>query len=100
MTDPQSGVFHESTQDDWTEADLVDHPDGTLDDLEPEPVKTVDEYEAEEWDSELAGPKTLDEARENLAARINDPHAPDTKDEASAYDGPPGDDAFADDGGQ
>lgn len=99
MTDPQSQVFREATQDDWTEVELLDHPDGTLDDLEPAPVKTVDQYESEGWDAERVEPKTIDEARDNLAARIADPHAPDTENETGAYDGTPGDDAFADDRG-
>lgn len=87
MTDPQARIFRESTPDEWHEAALVDHPDATLDDLEPDGSRrTVDEYERDGWDAERAGPKTLAQARENLAARIADPSAPDTPAELGAYD--------------
>ncbi len=88
MTDPQSRIFHESTPDEWDETTLLDKPDGTLDDLEPDDAtrKTVDDHEADGWDAERAGPKSLEQARENLAARIADPSAPDTDGEYTAYD--------------
>ena len=89
MTDPQSRIFRDATRDEWDEVELVDNEHATLDDLEPDDAtrKTVDEYEAEGWDAERSGPKTLDEAREILAARIADPSAPETDAEAGAYDG-------------
>lgn len=86
MTDPQTRIFRDATADQWQESALVDHPDATLDDLEPGVRRSVDEHEADGWDSERAGPKTLDMARENLAARIADPDAPDGPAEFGAYD--------------
>lgn len=38
------------------------------------------------WDTGREGPKSLAEAREALAARIADPHAPDDESVAGAYD--------------
>ena len=51
------------------------------------PIKTPEEWNAEGWDAGRQDPKTLDEARAGLAARIADPRAPDTEAESGAYDG-------------
>ncbi|WP_290049568.1 hypothetical protein [Amycolatopsis solani] len=53
------------------------------------PIKTPQEWDAEGWDADRQGPKTLDEARTALAERIADPHAPDTEAESGAYDDVP-----------
>jgi len=86
MTDPQSSVFRDAPPSAWDETRLVDHPNLTLADLDPLVQYSREEYEAAEWDADRAGPKTIEQARENLAARISDPAAPDTDDEAGAYD--------------
>lgn len=49
------------------------------------PVVSVDAYEAGGWDSGRESAKTLEEAKVALAARVQDPRAPDR--DASAYDG-------------
>lgn len=49
-------------------------------------IKLPDDYEAELWDAGRGEPKTLDEAREALAARIADPAAPDDESVRGAYD--------------
>ena len=86
MTDAQSRAFRDATPDEWQESTLADNEHGTLDDLDPDGARrSVEEYEAAGWDAERTGPKTVDEARESLAARIADPSAPDTEDEAGAY---------------
>lgn len=86
MSDLQSSAFRDAPPSAWDETPLVEHPDLTLADLEPEHEHSREAYEAARWDAGRTGPKTLDEARENLAARIDDPAAPDTEDEAGAYD--------------
>ena len=85
MTDPQSRIFRDAQPDELSDYGLLDHPQGTLEDFDPQPGKTREDYEAEGWDSERAGPKSLEQARENLAARIADPACPDTDAEAGAY---------------
>ncbi|MEV6640261.1 hypothetical protein [Amycolatopsis sp. NPDC051371] len=52
----------------------------------PTPIKTPEEWAAEGWDKTRQQPKTLDEAREALAARIAAHDAPDTEADAGAYD--------------
>lgn len=87
-TDPQSRAFREATEADSWDGDLTTLPGAVV----HEPLTNVghivlpDEYEAAGWDSDRDGPKTLAEARHALAARIADPAAPDTEDEAHAYD--------------
>jgi hypothetical protein len=49
-------------------------------------IRLPDDYEAELWDAGREGPKTVDEARDALAARIADPNAPDSDEVAGAYD--------------
>jgi hypothetical protein len=50
------------------------------------PIKTPQEWDAEGWDADRQQPKTLDEARAALAARIAARNAPDTDADAGAYD--------------
>lgn len=76
--DLQSRAFREAEPFDWRE----------VDDLEPvpdhHPVRTVEEWERVNWDAGRLQPKTLDQARHLLAARVADPAAPDT--DPAAYD--------------
>lgn len=50
------------------------------------PLRLPEDYEAEQWDAGRDGPKSLDEARVALAARIADPDAPDGDEVRGAYD--------------
>lgn len=90
MTDPQADAFRESGPEDWDETSLVDHPHGTLRGLEDQVpaawAQVRDQHERDGWDAERAGPKSVEQARENLAARIGDPACPDTDAQAGAYD--------------
>lgn len=78
--DPQSAAFREAGDDDWVSdqqiAEVATVHDG--------PVRTPEEYEG--WDAGREGAKSLDEAREALAARIADPAAPEDEQSAGAYD--------------
>lgn len=49
-------------------------------------IRLPDQYEAAVWDRTRGTPKTVEEARQALLARIDDPAAPDGDDERSAYD--------------
>lgn len=49
-------------------------------------IRLPDDYEQDHWDTDRTSPKSVEEAREALVARIADPHAPDSEAEASAYD--------------
>lgn len=51
----------------------------------PGALLSPDDWEAVSWDSGREGPKTLDEARAALAARIADPTAPDGAEALGAY---------------
>lgn len=64
-----------------TEPDFVVHQPG-----DAAPIKTPEEWASEGWDKDRQDPKTLDEAREALAARIAAHDAPDTEADAGAYD--------------
>lgn len=75
--DRQSEAFRQAGPDDWAP------------DLEPNTagagrVLTPEEWDDLAWDHGREEPKSLDDAREALAARVADPAAPD--DDASAYD--------------
>lgn len=84
--DRQSDLFCGADQSTWYSAELLEHPNSTLDDLVPAELRRIEEYEADGWDAERAEPKNLDEARENLAFRIADPYTPDSEHESGAYD--------------
>lgn len=87
MTDPQSSAYRQAGQNDWDETSVVDHPHGTLGDQVPANwIEVRDQHERDGWDAERAGPKTVEQARENLEARIGDPACPDSEAEAGAYD--------------
>lgn len=86
--DAQRRAFTDAGAADWAAeaellADAVVHEPG---DPNAEPVRTPEEWDSTGWDENRDGPKSLDEAREALAARIADPHAPDTEATAGAYD--------------
>jgi hypothetical protein len=50
------------------------------------PIKTPEEWAAEGWDADRQQPKTLDEARAALAARIAAHDSADTEADSGAYD--------------
>jgi hypothetical protein len=86
--DRQSAAFREARRSDRvSDRKLSKHLELTHAPLvDPAELKTPDDYEAEQWDSEATGPKTLDEARAALVARIADPKAPDGPEVAGAYE--------------
>lgn len=89
--DPQSRAFREATEGDCWDGNLVDlivSPDGAYHEpiSDVSQVKLPEDYEADGWDAGREAPKTIAEARGVLAARIADPRAPDTEDEAGAYE--------------
>lgn len=86
--DPQRAAFADSEESDWARsAELMEgavvHEPG---DPEAPPIKSPQEWDAEGWDAERQPPKTIEESRAALAARIADPDAPDTEAHAGAYD--------------
>lgn len=83
MADRHSEAFRLASEDDWTadDADREVYPDD-----DPRPVRLPEDHEADEWDRDKDGPKTPDEARAALAARIANPRAPDDMSVAGAYD--------------
>lgn len=85
MMDRQSEAFRHSTPEDWsTAADRSGCVRFTPDDGIP--IRSPEEWEAVEWDRGREAPKTVEEARAALEARIADPHAPDGDEVAGAYD--------------
>ena len=48
-------------------------------------LQSVESYEFERWDAVRDGPKTLEQARVALHARIDDPTAPDDESVRWAY---------------
>lgn len=87
--DAQRSAFTGASPDDWAaEADLLaDAVVHEPNEPHAEPIRTPEEWDATRWDEDRDGPKSIDEAREALAARIADPTAPDTEAVAGAYDG-------------
>jgi hypothetical protein len=86
MSDPQRAAYTDADETDWAhQATLLEgcvvHEPGDLTD-----VREPDEWHAEGWDANRQPPKTLDEAKAALAARVADPDAPDTVDHLHAYD--------------
>jgi hypothetical protein len=61
------------------------------------PIRLPEDYENEQWDADARGPKSIAEARQALADRIDDPAAPDGPEVAGAYDD--GDGGRPEDGG-
>ena len=49
-------------------------------------IRLPHQWDADGWDAERTGPKSVPEAREQLARRIADPSAPDGDEVARAYD--------------
>jgi hypothetical protein len=91
MTDPQSRAYREAGPGDQWDGDI-----GALlaeGGAYRDPITDVghvvppDEFEAAGWDEGREPPKSPGDARMALLARIGDPRAPDTEDEAMAYDG-------------
>lgn len=84
--DPQSAAFRDAAPaelvDDGAMAAMLEQ--GLLVDTTHAPIKPVEQWEAEQWDAERIGPKSPEEARAALAARVADPAAPDT--DATLYD--------------
>lgn len=82
--DRQSQVYRDATEADWAGVDL-----STCDvyhDGDSRPIRTPEQFDAKGWDADREPPKTLEEARQALAARIVDPNAPDDESVAHAYD--------------
>lgn len=50
------------------------------------PIRTPEAWDAAGWDRDREQPKTIDEAKEALAARIDDPRAPDDLSVYAIYD--------------
>lgn len=49
-------------------------------------IKLPEEWEDENWDEGRERPKTVEEAKDALAERIDDPQAPDGEESRNAYD--------------
>jgi hypothetical protein len=84
--DAQRRAFTDSGPTDWAAAGddfhvFVHDPDDPA-----APIRTPEEWNADSWDEDRQGAKSLDDARAALADRIADPHAPDTAAVAGAYD--------------
>lgn len=82
--DRQSEAFRHATEADWAGVDLDEcdvYPDG-----DDRPIRAPEDYEADGWDYGRESPKTVAEAKAALAARIDDPSAPDDETVAGAYD--------------
>jgi hypothetical protein len=80
-SDPQHEAFAGAGESDWARAaelldDAVVHEP---DDPDAEPIRTPEDWDAEEWDSQRQPPKTLDEANGALAGRLATPEAPDVE---------------------
>lgn len=84
MVDRQGDAFRHATEADWAGVNLAECE--VFDDGDGQPIRTPEEWEAENWDAGREGPKTLAEAKEALADRIADPAAPDGDEVAGAYD--------------
>lgn len=84
-TDRQSLAFRDATAADWMGTEDLSECDVYADD-DPRPIRTPEEYEAEQWDAGRETPKSLAEAKDALAERIANPDAPDGDEVAHAYD--------------
>lgn len=78
--DPQHAVFADAGESDWAAAaelmaDAVVHEP---DDPDAPPIRTPEEWNEDEWDSERQPGKTTREATGALAQRVATPEAPDT----------------------
>jgi hypothetical protein len=84
--DTQAEAFRNAGPEDWMTDDDLEAAlgDGTLLVATSEEFRTVEEHEADGWDSERVGTKDLDAAKAALADRVDDPSAPD--DDPEAYD--------------
>lgn len=82
--DRQGVAFRFATEVEWAGVDLAECE--LYEDGDERPIKTVGEWEVEQWDSGRERPKSLAEAKDALAARIADPHAPDGAEVIGAYD--------------
>lgn len=77
--DAQYAVFAESGESDWAAAaalmdDAVVHEPG---DPDAPPIRTPEEWDDDEWDSERQPAKSAREATGALAQRVATPEAPD-----------------------
>lgn len=73
--DPQSAAYRLAGPDDWAQHDLAGLVEqGELIPVDPDaPVRTVADWEAENWDADRAGPKTVAEAIAAAQDRGDDP---------------------------
>jgi hypothetical protein len=77
--DAQHVAFAEADESDWAAAaqlmeDAVVHEPG---DPDAPPIRTPEEWDEDEWDSERQPPKSAREATGALAQRVATPEAPD-----------------------
>jgi uncharacterized protein (DUF2126 family) len=82
--DRQSEAYRHATEADWAGVNLDEceiYTDG-----DERPIRTPEEFEAENWDAGREEPKSREQAKEALLARIADPRAPDDESVAHAYD--------------
>lgn len=86
FADRQHAAFAEAGPDELVtdEGIAAMYESGELRDVTEGPTADVDEHEAAGWDTDRIGPKSPQEARDALAARVADPGAPDT--DPRAYD--------------
>lgn len=86
--DPQADAFRAASEEDWlTDEDLAAMASsGQLVDTTAAEVVPVEEYEARSWDAgrHPSGPKSLEEAKELLRERVQDPRSPDW--DSTVYD--------------
>jgi hypothetical protein len=85
--DAQSRAFREARPEDRVaDDDLAGHAETVHGPGDHATIRLPEQWEDEQWDAERVGPKSVDEARAQLLARINDPTAPDGAEVAGAYD--------------
>lgn len=82
--DRQSAAYRHATEADWAGVNLAEcevYPDG-----DERPIRTPEDHEADNWDADREGPKSLAEAQAALAGRIANPSAPDGDEVVGVYD--------------
>ena len=85
MYDAQSRAFRENPRP-TPDEELRLHAEAVHRSGSHRGVMLPEDWEALHWDSERSTPKTIDEARTALNARIFDPLAPDGREVLGAYD--------------
>jgi hypothetical protein len=90
-TDPQSKAFREATAEDhWTDdiSALIEEHGAKYHEpvADISEIRSPEDYESDEWDVDREPPKSLEDAKASLAARISNPEAPDVDEDINAYD--------------